>query len=357
MEQERTWFLIGRKISGEASLEELRELEELFRKDPLLGYQCAVLNSRPNEDKDPVWENRTEAALERHLQRLESAGELPVRKNARPLRTLVAALSILVVLLAGYCIFLLDSKPVPSKEEAMAEIQTRDGSRSKALLPDGSQVWLNGGSSLKYHPGMNNNATREVHLSGEAFFEVAQNADKPFIIHTDRMEVKVLGTSFNVKAYPGDKTAEASLISGAVEIVFDGMENEKIRLAPNQKIVLRSGPAAITPITPSPTADKPVAAPVSYTVEKVKVSPQDSLVLETAWCDNFLVIDNETFEEIAIKLERWYGIIIHLSGDRLKNYHFTGTFKNETYQEILEAFRVTSPFNYKIVGNEIYINQ
>ncbi|WP_143310847.1 FecR family protein [Chitinophaga vietnamensis] len=360
MEQERIWLLIGRKVSGEATLEELRELEELLKNDPSLRYKFSVLSNWQPPARDAIWDEKTESALARHLQRLEDAPEtgeeLPEFRESTRTRRLVMALSCLVLLLGGYCVFLLTKKKEPAPLPAeIAEIQTRDGSRSKAVLPDGSEVWLNGGSRITYNPAMNNGNTREIFLSGEAFFNVAKNADRPFIIHTARMDVKVLGTEFNVKAYPNDKTAETSLISGAVEVWINNGQTRKVLLEPSQKIVLNIAPEM--PATAPKNNDQNTHASAAFKIENVKVNPQDSVVKETAWCDNLLVFDNESFEEIATSMERWYGIQIHLANNKLKTYHFTGTFKNETFTEVLEALKVTSPFHYRIVGNEVFINQ
>lgn len=343
---------MGRKVSGEATMEELRELEASLQKDPDLRYKLSVLSNWPQPAGNKEWETRTGLALEKHLVRMEEEfpqEELPVKKVKRNFRKWVAVLSVLVVMLGGYCIYLLSIKyPQKAGKAAMAAIYTRDGSRSRAQLPDGTEVWLNGGSRLTYNPDMNNLENREVTLEGEAFFDVAKNAAKPFSIHTSRMDIKVLGTSFNVKAYTGDQTTEATLITGAVEVILnDGMERN-VKLTPNQKIILQHAPADKL------TQPNLVAG---YKVENIHSNTQDSMVAETAWCDNYLVFDNDNFEDIALKMERWYGIKIHLNGNKLKQYHFTATFKNESFSEVLEALKVTTSFHCRIASNEVFITQ
>lgn len=343
---------MGRKVSGEATMEELRELEASLQKDPDLRYKLSVLSNWPQPAGNIEWETRTELALEKHLVKMEQEfpqEELPVKRARRNFRKWVAVLSLLVVMLGGYCIYLLSTKyPQKAGKAAMAAIYTRDGSRSRAQLPDGTEVWLNGGSRLTYNPDMNNLDNREVTLEGEAFFDVAKNAAKPFSIHTPKMEIKVLGTSFNVKAYTGDHTTEATLITGAVEVtLYDGVERN-VKLTPNQKIILEHGPGDKL------TQPNLVAG---YKVENIRSNTQDSMVAETAWCDNYLVFDNDNFEDIALKMERWYGIKIHLNGNKLKAYHFTATFKNESFSEVLEALKVTTSFHCRIVSNEVFITQ
>lgn len=351
MEQERIWLLMGRKVSGEATMGELRELEELLQKDPDLRYKLSVLSNWPQPGNSEEWNNKIDNALEKHLQKMETIfppAELPVKKEGRSIRKVVSILSVLVLMLGSYCVYLLADKTSPKTDKtAVAAIQTRDGSRSKAQLPDGTEVWLNGGSRLTYNPDMNNLDSREVTLEGEAFFDVAKNAAKPFLIRTTKMGIRVLGTSFNVKAYTQDNTTEATLITGAVEVTLnDGIERS-VKLLPNQKIVLDHG-------------DKQPAKPYNvagYKVENIHSNPVDSMVTETAWCNNFLVFDNDNFEDIALKMERWYGIKVHLSDNKLKNFHFTGTFKNETFPEVLEALKVTTSFHCRITGNEVFITQ
>ncbi|MBO9731187.1 MAG: FecR family protein [Chitinophaga sp.] len=342
---------MGRKVSGEATMGELRELEELLQKDPDLRYKLSVLSNWPLPAHSEEWNQKTDAALERHLQKMVvtlPSAELPVKTTGRNIRKIVAALSVLVLLLGSYCVYLLANKsPLKHNEKAMAAIFTRDGVRSKAQLPDGTEVWLNGGSRLTYNPDMNNLDNREVTLEGEAFFDVAKNATKPFYIRTAKMGIKVLGTSFNVKAYTEDQTSEATLITGAVEVTLnDGLERN-VKLLPNQKIVLQH--ANGTQLTqPNLVA--------GYRVETLHNNQADNLVAETAWRDNYLVFDNDKFEDIALKMERWYGIQIHLS-DKLKSFHFTGTFKDESFPEVLEALKVTTSFHCRIAGNEVFITQ
>lgn len=343
---------MGRKVSGEATMEELRELEELLQQDPELRYKYSVLNSWPEPAHNREWDKKTNNALEKHLLKMETVfpkEELPVKKEGRNIRKIISVLSLLVLVLGGYCAYLLMNKyPQQGTKVAIASILTRDGSRSRAQLPDGTEIWLNAGSHLTYDPDMNNLSSREVTLTGEAFFEVTKSAGKPFYIHTAKMDIKVLGTSFNVKAYTGDKTTEATLITGAVEVTLNDGVARSIKLIPNQKIILEHS---------NGTGPSKASIVAGYRVENILGTQQDGMVKETAWRNNFLVFDNERFEDIAVKMERWYDIKIHFANNKLKNYHFTGTFKNESFPEVLEALKVTSSFHCRIASNEVFITQ
>ena len=124
-----------------------------------------------------------------------------------------------------------------SEKVAELAVTTKYGSKTDIQLPDGSKVWLNSGSSLKYDKQFGKEL-REVVLSGEAFFDVVRNAEKPFIIHTTNMDIKVLGTRFNVKSYANDKQSEASLIHGSIEVFIKKEGLKKILSEPNHKIVV-----------------------------------------------------------------------------------------------------------------------
>ena len=153
--------------------------------------------------------------------------------------------SLLMISLAAYY-FIYQSRTGATKNDLMAqqnaaapknEIATLPGTHSKTILPDGSTVWLNAGSKLTYNKNFNT-ATREVELSGEAYFDVKKDEHHPFIIHTSAMHIKVLGTAFNVKSYPGDKSSETSLIRGSIEVTMNNRPQEKIILHPSEKLVV-----------------------------------------------------------------------------------------------------------------------
>ncbi len=119
------------------------------------------------------------------------------------------------------------------------EISTRPGSKSKVELPDGSVVWLNAGSTLTYDKDFGKE-NRAVTLIGEGFFDVTKNKEKPFIISTESISIKVLGTVFNVKAYKEDKQTETSLIHGSIEVTIKNRPNDKIILSPSEKLIVEN---------------------------------------------------------------------------------------------------------------------
>ncbi|RYF89259.1 MAG: hypothetical protein EOO03_06425, partial [Chitinophagaceae bacterium] len=258
MTNDRSWTLLGRQLTGEATSVELEELEQLTSASPA-AEKSAYDVAEWWEQQSPADNDFLEATYLAHLERMKDKGlfmneEEPIpemeadhpaaaadnmvfKKSFNTRRLLIAA--VLIAGLALSWLFLGTAQDEKAQNAvAKAEVATRNGSRSKVLLPDGTNVWLNSGSKLTYSREMDLGKTREVTLTGEAFFDVVKNEKRPFIIHTSRMKVKVLGTRFNVKAYEEDKTTETSLINGSVEVFIKAAPGRRFLLKPNEKLVL-----------------------------------------------------------------------------------------------------------------------
>lgn len=187
---------------------------------------------------------------------------------------------------------------------AFQNIEVPYGSKTKVQLPDGSYVTLNSGSKLRYGNSFGNNS-RNVFLEGEAYFDVKKDAI-PFYVNVSGIKVKVLGTSFNIKAYPEEKTIETTLVTGKIEIFKTGNSPEKTPLAtllPKQKAVYQKAENEIEMQEEKPETDAFAAAPVI--MKPIKIEQSVKTELTTAWKDNEFVFDNERFEDIIKKVERW----------------------------------------------------
>jgi ferric-dicitrate binding protein FerR (iron transport regulator) len=229
------------------------------------------------------------------------------------------------------------------------------GERKSFQLTDGPVVTLNVGSRIEVSKDFNL-ARREISLQGEAYFNVSHNAHKPFIIHTDNINVKVLGTEFDVKAYPGDKTTETILIKGSVEVTVHDRPEEKIVLKPRHKLIIQNEGIPAKEI--SDTALKAhKAIREKLQVQHVMLSSTDSSVIETSWKDNRLTFNNETLAEVALKLERWYGIKVSVAGDIADKYHYTAIFENESLNETLKALQLSLFFHYRIEDGKVLITK
>ena len=233
-----------------------------------------------------------------------------------------------------------------------ALFKTPNGERKMIILSDSTKVSLNVASELRVDKGFGKK-NRNVYLIGEALFDVTHNESLPFIVHTDKYNVKDLGTVFNVKAYPGDKQSETSLIKGKIEIQFAN-STRKISLLPNQKAVVNNN------YDESPVKEK--QTPVHALNTQVVLVPlsydqKDSAVIETAWAQNRLEIVNENFYEMKVQLQRWFNVKISIKDEAVGKYPFTATFEKENIQEVLQAFQYAYHFNYKIENNEINISK
>lgn len=222
------------------------------------------------------------------------------------------------------------------------------GERKNIQLPDGSVVTLNAGSNIKINENYGT-TTRDVYLEGEAFFEVKHDITRPFIVHTPAMDVKALGTAFNVKAYLNEKNTETSLISGLVEVTLKENNNLKMLLYPNQKIEWQNGNtnAVNSNLT---KANKDTHLTDSLPKKLVVTSTGD--IKEIAWKENKLMFDDEEFHNIAILLERWYGAKINFKDTAICHYRFTGTYEKEDLNTVLDYLKESKHFNYTIEPGE-----
>ncbi len=219
--------------------------------------------------------------------------------------------------------------------------ETSFGERKNFHLPDGSFVRLNAGSSLRLQKGFGA-ARRDLYLEGEAYFDVKHNANAAFVVHTASMDVRAIGTAFNVRSYAGDSSAETVLINGIVEVTLKGREERKVVLRPDHKI--RWNADEPPGRQPGPRADKIQVKDV------VRTSGGD--IPETGWIHNKLIFEDETLASIAVKLERWYGVQVVIADESLRNYRFTGTFEQEGLAEVLDLFRESRHFSYRIAPGD-----
>jgi ferric-dicitrate binding protein FerR (iron transport regulator) len=375
MTQDNIWNLIAKKLSGEADREELQELEDQLRINPDLHYSMQNIIDlwKPQRGLDL---EEAHQAFNRHLERMqeqcpaftpgnfyseeeERFSTQPPKKRYRS-RILWSAVSLSViagVLFIGLGIFRNSGKLTTqtaannpaAAEKTTSEISTKNGSKTNVVLPDGTMVWLNAGSKLTYDKSYNN-ILREVTLVGEAFFDVVHNAEKPFVIHTSKINIKVLGTKFNVKSYPADKTTEASLIRGSIEVSFKDRPTEKIILKPNEKIVVSNDEyaTAALEIKRDTKHNSDAIVAVRNLTHYKNIGP----IVETSWVENKLVFQDESFEDLAPQLERWYGIAIAFENPKMKDLYFTGSFTNENVTQALDALKISNNFNYTIADGK-----
>ena len=203
------------------------------------------------------------------------------------------------------------------------------GERSLVTLEDGTQVWLNADSKLEYSHDFLNGSTREVYLQGEAYFDVTSDKSRPFIVHVQDVEIKVLGTSFNVKGYQGEHTIEATLVHGKISL--SGASADNVTLAANQRAV--------------------------FLREKKRLLVENNVQTDnyTSWRKGVLVFDDQPLYEILPILERTFNVTIHTDKAPSLDCRFTATINNMSLDEVLELFSTSDKIGYTILANEVYI--
>ncbi|WP_207514836.1 FecR family protein [Longitalea luteola] len=376
MSKDRIWFLVGKKLAGEASAEELEELEGLLRSDPDMHY--ALQNITDLWNLPIPANNEVEAAFNRHVNRLKEAGTdwnhtadaapqpyfIPAQKRSGKKLMIISVAAAILVAGGIYWYYSItdgaaSARPfVAGTTGEKNEVSTRNGSKTTITLPDGSKVWLNAGSVLTYNKDFGG-VIREVTLSGEAFFDVKPAVSPstqekiPFVIHTQHLDVRVLGTAFNVKSYPGDKQTETSLVHGKVQVLIHNRPEEIFTLRPNEKLVVMNEEMN----TPDTGRTSEAKHEPFVSLSKLNYTEADSLLIETAWVQNKLVFDNESFLEVAAKMERWYNVEIEFKDEKMQELRFTGVFENETIQQALDYMAITAPFHYSMQGNKITVER
>jgi transmembrane sensor len=243
----------------------------------------------------------------------------------------VAAVFILSILLSGIYSYLNNEKndSVYSNNSAQPiyqEIKAAYGTQAKVELADGTTVFLNSGSKLRFPLTFNNQNERKVILDGEGFFKVTKNTKHPFIVQTSQLNIKVLGTTFNVDAYADNQSFHIALLEGSVELQnqTDKRHESRMELSPNQVATLNL---------------------TDNTISKTNVT---DLYKYTAWINGRIVFFGDPIQTIVKKLEKWYNVEIVISDKRLENYSFTGTFIDEPLEQILSILSLTSPMTYDI---------
>jgi ferric-dicitrate binding protein FerR (iron transport regulator) len=374
--QNRFWALLSKKLANEADEVELQELHSILLNNEDLHHQADLISEMwKQEAKNSLHSN--EAAYMRHIMKHkdefftkesnepvtflvleETEDEKPSRFRSLFSKRLTIISFVALIILATGAVYLLSGKKnvIAAAKQEISSVVTKNGNRTKIVLPDGSQVWLNAGSNLDYNNSTFNKELREVSLNGEAYFDVTKNEAIPFIIHTKKMDIKVVGTAFNVRSYNDEKVAEASLIRGSIEVTLkDG--NQKWVLNPNQKISINTEEERQMVLkTGEKVPVKPRSDISQFAVTRLKPNPIINLIPEIAWTQNKLFFEDETLEDIASMLEKWFGKTVIIENENLKKLRYRGNFENETIEQALSYLRFSRPlFNYKFENDSVVI--
>lgn len=235
--------------------------------------------------------------------------------------------AVFICLMTGFSAYLyIDRSEMKKTLESEYLVQVGKGEKATVTLPDGTKVYLNAQSELSY-PAAFGQQERRVQLTGEAYFEVAHDKDKPFVVDNPAVSVKVLGTIFNFYATATDDWFETSLVEGKVEVTLKMPTPRKEILNPNQKIRCNKQTGAW------------------------KITDTD-VWEDTAWKRGDMMFRSKTFKEVIDQLEAYYGVTISIDGDYPKET-FTGTFHEDDVNAVLLNLQQHYDFEYTKVGNAI----
>lgn len=269
-------------------------------------------------------------AKRRLLNRIRGDKRLLRKKRTRNVIGYAAVIVVFLGLGYGY-----HKLSAPAEEVAHKTISVPNGERFSLELADGTRVHLNSGTILKFPVPFEQNGNREVFMEGEGYFEVMTDRKRPFIVHTDGLNLRVLGTRFTISAYPDEETFHTVLVEGSVELYGDG---ESLK-----------APGA-TMMQPGHIASWQKKAK-KMTMEEIDTG------LYTGWMDGKLIFNHMPFGDILKKLERNYDVRISNNYKKLDGIRFTASFDTENLEQVLGAFGKNHAFRYFLDGNTVRIEK
>lgn len=310
------------KVASDEELDELSRWEKFSDKNDSFFTGLKTYWERPLKNQS---DKRVFTAKERLLLRINSESDSGSGRMRIPVNywLRIAAAVVLLIAVTGMSVYF-GVKQLGSDSKTWVEVSTDAGQQSKVTLPDGSIVYLNAETVVKYH---SEKGSRMVKLSGEAYFEVTHDPSLPFIVEAGSARVKVLGTKFNVCHYANSVTTEASLLSGKIALSLPEAADE-IEVEPGQKV----------------TYDEQ---------KKTFVKTSAKVQNEILWKQGVLVFDNELFENMICKLERYYAVKFIYDNKVFGDMHYTGTIDNQSISRVLDFIKLTIPLKYEIDNKTI----
>ena len=302
-EDREIWLWI---TESEDNREELRQLYETkwFSSQKMLSSKINV---------DDSWSEFSA----KHLRVYRATGQPQFSRWMRVAASVLILISVGLGSIFGYRLF-----TVQDYTSTLVQFHVPAGEKSNLVLADGTRVWLNSESSITY----NALEPRSVHLAGEAYFEVSENKSHPFIVHTlSGLNIRVLGTEFNVRCYPDEPAIETTLDKGRIELFGKYLE-KPVEIQPGQQ--------------------------AEFSDNSLNIKVVDTR-LYSIWKNNELKIEDSNFAELVPVIERWYGVEISMDNKLRDQGQFTITIKTESVRELFTMMQLTSNFQYEINGSKI----
>ena len=338
MERQQLSALLKKQLYGTITTQEFAQLKQLvFSLDEQLVEQCLyeVWEAyEPTHKRNQKSFEIVKANLKRIIQpqntRIEQPKALP--KAAIPYLYYIqriAAFILLPLMLSIGVYYFTKKSTLSDLAKNQYSIETSNGERTRLVLPDGTRVIVSANTTFTY-PATFGKQSREVSLSGEAYFDVTHNTGLPFVVKSKDVSIKVLGTKFNVYAYPRENYFEASLVEGKIQAYAERNKKKIMTLLPNEKVRY------------------------NYANETFEKTTTD-LQVETAWTRGDLYFQSETLLSILPKLERYYGVKFDING-QLPNTVLTASYHETDVNEILRNLAIHYRFSYTKNGEIIHLN-
>lgn len=355
MENQPNWALLARYVAGECSPEEEREVDAWLRADPsrnqLLDQvrriwdaaaEPPLENSAPQLDVDAEWDD-----LQAKMQTSDRAASNGRSREKRPrarsrrraarsrrLTWSVRGAAGLLLLVGGLWLAqsVWTSTPADEAETAHREVVTEPGERSQVQLADGSSVMLNVDSELRL-PKSFHREKRVVELTGEAYFEVETDPDRPFIVETEDASVEVHGTAFNLQDYPDADQIHVAVKEGGVSV------------RPKQANETREGARLQSGEVGSLTRQEDASV----------TTKMDDVSAYLGWTEGRLVFEDTPLSTVAVRLERWYDVEVHVRDASLESRRLTASLKSQSLEHVLNVITASLDIQYRIDQNTVLL--
>lgn len=322
--------LIRRLLSGEATEDEKELLHAWLDASESNRQGFAILKK--------IWENQLRDAefshtdqLSRYLWQTATASESKPEKVKKifPWDSFLKVAAALIFIIASFLLYQYNL-PLSPKEELSALLVVKEnppGQKSKIILPDSTVIWLNAASSLSYHKPFTD-SVRSVELKGEAYFEVAEDPERPFVVKSGSLYTTALGTSFNISSYEEQHQVRVALLSGKVKV--EDEQDQQAYLFPGQGLLF----------------DKESRQYADFEVDRENI---------LAWKNGVLVFEDDDFETFRFKLEKWYGVIITVQGKPSQDWRLQGRYDGVYLDDLLDNIKYNKSFTYKLEGKRLMI--
>ncbi|PST84396.1 hypothetical protein C7T94_06725 [Pedobacter yulinensis] len=338
MNKEKFLRLLSEKFSGTINADKLRSFDRAVagngeygrlysRLWPYLGSRRHVQPRKAQLDR--VWEQIEMAEKQEFSGKYDYSQPRSLRAGLLMLSKIAAILFLSgAVCFFGYTYLHSNAARLPERVAAGNETVA-------CTLDDGTRVWLNRNSVIRFNDAFGKNR-REISLEGEAYFDVVHSQRIPLVVHAGSIDIEVKGTAFNVSSYGNSAPVQVALIRGSVKVTHTKGVRAAVLLKPNEKLVASGGRG--------------------QSVFSVSALKPEVLLREIGWTADTLVFHKEKLRDLAVRLEKKYGVEIQIRSEELKEKRFSGTITTETIQQVLEALKVSYPLTYTVRNRLVIID-